>query len=118
MGVLTYYDEFIGISRWGFIRIKTLLFLDPISKNEPEECCNRPPHLKNPYCNEIPVPGDDYFYSKFNVKCIDFVRAFPSVRPGCRLGKEVYWVITILLMLFYAYKNKKIENLLIITNNL
>ncbi|CAI6367680.1 unnamed protein product [Macrosiphum euphorbiae] len=62
---------------------------DPITKNEPEECCNRPPHLKHPYCNEIPVPDDDYFYSKFNVKCIDFVRAFPSVRPGCRLGSRV-----------------------------
>lgn len=71
------------------INLRYLFFLDPITKNEPEECCNRPPSLKNPYCNEIPVPGDDYFYSKFNVKCIDFVRSFPSVRPGCRLGKDV-----------------------------
>jgi len=69
---------------------KPFFFTDPITKNEPEECCNRPPHLKHPYCNEIPVPDDDYFYSKFNVKCIDFVRAFPSVRPGCRLGKRSY----------------------------
>lgn len=80
-------------------------FLDPITKNEPEECCNRPPHLKHPYCNEIPVPDDDYFYSKFNVKCIDFVRAFPSVRPGCRLGKEVCCVVRTLSIscLFYCY---------------
>lgn len=63
-------------------------FADPISKNEPEECCKRPPHLKNPYCNEIPIPDDDYFYGKYNVKCLDFIRAFPSVRPGCRLGKK------------------------------
>ncbi|KAG8323517.1 peroxidase activity protein [Homalodisca vitripennis] len=62
--------------------------LDPLNKNEPEECCNRPPHLKNPYCFEIPVPEDDYFYRKYNVKCQDFVRAFPAVRPGCRLGSR------------------------------
>ncbi|XP_054268783.1 peroxidase-like isoform X2 [Macrosteles quadrilineatus] len=62
--------------------------LDPLNKNEPEECCNRPPHLKNPYCFEIPVPEDDYFYRKWNVKCQDFVRAFPAVRAGCRLGSR------------------------------
>ncbi|CAH0766110.1 unnamed protein product [Bemisia tabaci] len=63
--------------------------LDPINKNEPEECCHRPPHLKNPYCMEIIIPEDDYFYKKFNMKCQDFVRAFPAVRPGCRLGSRV-----------------------------
>ncbi|XKL68847.1 hypothetical protein PGB90_006616 [Kerria lacca] len=63
--------------------------LDPVNKNEPEECCNRPPHLKNPYCMEIPVPEEDYFYQKYNVRCIDFVRAFPSIRPGCRLGSRL-----------------------------
>lgn len=62
------------------------LLTDPLNKNEPEECCNRPPHLKNPYCMEIEVPQDDYFYARHNVKCQDFVRAFPAVRPGCRLG--------------------------------
>lgn len=66
-----------------------IYFSDPKTKNEPEECCNRSPNSKHPYCNEIPIPDDDYFYSKFNIKCIDFVRSFPAVRPGCRLGKEV-----------------------------
>lgn len=42
--------------------------------------------MKHPYCNEIRVPDDDYFYRLFNVKCIDFVRAFPSPRAGCKLG--------------------------------
>ncbi|RZF34320.1 hypothetical protein LSTR_LSTR016280, partial [Laodelphax striatellus] len=60
----------------------------PLNKNEPEECCNRPPHLKNPYCLDIEVPEDDYFYRKFGVKCQDFVRGFPAVRPGCRLGSR------------------------------
>ncbi|XP_020300859.1 chorion peroxidase [Pseudomyrmex gracilis] len=63
--------------------------LDPLNRNDPEECCTRPPHLKNPYCNEILVPDDDYFYRLFNVRCMDFVRAFPAVRPGCRLGSRV-----------------------------
>ncbi|VEN38202.1 unnamed protein product [Callosobruchus maculatus] len=63
--------------------------LDPFSKNDPEECCGRPAHLKHPYCNEIIIPEDDYFYRLWGVKCIDFVRTFPSVRPGCRLGSKV-----------------------------
>lgn len=61
--------------------------LDPVNRNDPEECCKRPPHLKHPYCNEIRIPDDDYFYKLFNVKCIDFVRGFPSPRAGCRLGR-------------------------------
>lgn len=62
--------------------------LDPINRNDPEECCKRPLHLKHPYCNEIRIPDDDYFYRLFNVKCLDFVRAFPSPRAGCRLGSR------------------------------
>ncbi|XP_055300072.1 peroxidase [Sitodiplosis mosellana] len=62
--------------------------LDPANRNDPEECCQRPLHLKHPYCNEIRVPDDDYFYRLFNVKCIDFVRAFPSPRAGCKLGSR------------------------------
>jgi hypothetical protein len=63
---------------------------DPLNRNEPEECCNRPAHLKNPYCLEIHIPADDYFYSLFGLRCQDFVRGFPAVRPGCRLGKQMY----------------------------
>ncbi|KAF4516770.1 hypothetical protein B566_EDAN004609 [Ephemera danica] len=62
--------------------------LDPLNRNEPEECCHRPPHLKNPYCLEIEIPANDYFYGHFNVKCQDFVRGFVAVRPGCRLGSR------------------------------
>ncbi|KAG8258755.1 peroxidase activity protein [Homalodisca vitripennis] len=63
--------------------------LDARNKNDPEECCDRPPHLKHPYCLEIVVPDDDYFYRGYKVKCMDFVRSFPSVRPNCRLGSKV-----------------------------
>ncbi|XP_077296660.1 peroxidase homolog [Arctopsyche grandis] len=62
--------------------------LDPFNRNDPEECCNRPPHQKHPYCNELRIPDDDYFYRLFNIKCIDFVRGFPSPRVGCRLGSR------------------------------
>ncbi|OXU24635.1 hypothetical protein TSAR_006149 [Trichomalopsis sarcophagae] len=63
--------------------------LDAMNRNDPEECCNRAPQDKNPYCNEIQIPEDDYFFRLFNVRCMDFVRAFPGVRPGCRLGSRV-----------------------------
>ncbi|XP_065349910.1 peroxidase [Cloeon dipterum] len=62
--------------------------LDPLNRNEPEECCHRPPHLKNPYCLEIEIPSNDYFYGHYKVKCQDFVRGFVAVRPGCRLGSR------------------------------
>ncbi|PSN32287.1 hypothetical protein C0J52_19510, partial [Blattella germanica] len=62
--------------------------VDPLNRNEPEECCHRPDHLKNPYCLEIQIPADDYFYSLFGLQCQDFVRGFPAVRPGCRLGSR------------------------------
>ncbi|XP_015365016.1 PREDICTED: uncharacterized protein LOC107162575 [Diuraphis noxia] len=60
--------------------------LDPVNRNEPEECCGRPDHLKNKYCYEIKIPEDDNFYRNHNVRCQDFVRAFPGVKPDCRLG--------------------------------
>ncbi|KAF0766189.1 peroxidase-like [Aphis craccivora] len=60
--------------------------LDPVNRNEPEECCGRPDHLKNKYCYEIKIPEDDNFYRNHNVRCQDFVRAFPGVKPDCKLG--------------------------------
>lgn len=85
----------IMIIAWGqfidhdFTLTATLdIFVDPRDRNDPENCCNYPRNLKHPYCNEILVPEDDYFYKLFNVRCINFVRAFPAVRPGCRLGSR------------------------------
>ncbi|XP_050429351.1 peroxidase-like isoform X2 [Adelges cooleyi] len=62
--------------------------LDPVNRNEPEECCDRPEHLKNKYCYEIKIPEDDNFYRSHNVKCQDFVRSYPGVQPDCRLGPK------------------------------
>lgn len=58
-----------------------------MNRNEPEECCGRPDHLKNKYCYEIKIPEDDNFYRNHNVRCQDFVRAFPGVKPDCKLGR-------------------------------
>lgn len=63
-----------------------LVCLDPVNRNEPEECCGRPDHLKNHYCYEIKIPDDDLFYKNHNIRCQDFVRAFPGVKPYCKLG--------------------------------
>ncbi|KAK8750389.1 hypothetical protein OTU49_014805 [Cherax quadricarinatus] len=60
--------------------------LDRRTRNEFEECCNRPPHLKNPYCMEIEIPHDDPFYRLFKFTCIDFARGFPGVQQNCKLG--------------------------------
>ncbi|XP_065225985.1 chorion peroxidase-like isoform X2 [Planococcus citri] len=60
--------------------------LDPINRNEVRSCCDTPPSQQNPYCFEIEIPRDDYFYRKFNIRCQDFVRSFPGVRPDCKLG--------------------------------
>lgn len=79
---------------------------DPVNKNDPEECCDRPPHQKHPYCLEIIVPDDDYFYKGYKVKCMDFVRSFPSVRPGCRLGTLTF---ICLLLRKYFIQIKKVK---------
>jgi hypothetical protein len=85
---------------------------DPLNRNEPEECCNRPAHLKNPYCLEIHIPADDYFYSLFGLRCQDFVRGFPAVRPGCRLGEGPTVTISrpclrnVLQLVTPAFRNK------------
>lgn len=60
-----------------------------MTRNEPEECCHRPPEARNPYCIQIDIPHDDPFYGVYGVRCIDFVRGFPGVRAGCRMGKKM-----------------------------
>lgn len=42
--------------------------------------------MPNKYCNNIDIAADDPFFSRFGVRCLDFVRGFPGVRHGCRLG--------------------------------
>lgn len=32
------------------------------------------------------VPEDDWFYGKFGIKCLEFVRSAPSTRIDCELG--------------------------------
>lgn len=34
----------------------------------------------------IPVPPDDWFYSHFGIRCLEFVRSSPTSHVGCSLG--------------------------------
>ncbi|XP_040568625.2 LOW QUALITY PROTEIN: salivary peroxidase/catechol oxidase [Lepeophtheirus salmonis] len=55
------------------------------------QCCNgdganlRDSDL-HPDCMPIDIPHDDYFYSSFGARCMEFVRSSPSARLGCTLG--------------------------------
>ncbi|CAG0879688.1 unnamed protein product [Cyprideis torosa] len=42
-----------------------------------------PPH---PGCFPIPIPRDDPFFSRFNQRCMEFVRSMPGPRPDCGFG--------------------------------
>lgn len=60
-------------------------------------CCTKdgsdmlPPHLMHYACLPIPVPADDYFYGKFNQKCINFVRSSLAPQDECKMsyGKQL-----------------------------
>lgn len=41
---------------------------------------------EHPACKPIDVPEDDRFYSRHEVKCLNFVRNAPGPRPNCNLG--------------------------------
>jgi hypothetical protein len=75
---------------WSLFWLRCVMWIttDPLDRNEFEECC-RPPlgSPPNKYCFNIDVPANDEFFSRFGVRCIDFVRGFPGVRHGCRLGR-------------------------------
>ncbi|XP_068209446.1 peroxidase-like isoform X2 [Palaemon carinicauda] len=60
--------------------------LDRRTKNELEECCNRPPNGRDPHCMPIEIPRDDKFYSLFRFTCLDFTRGFQGLRQNCKLG--------------------------------
>lgn len=71
-----------------------ILTTDPLNRNEFEDCCRpRPGRQPSKYCFNIDVAPHDEFFSRFGVRCIDFVRGFPGVRHGCRLGMLYYRLI-------------------------
>ena len=53
-------------------------------------CCQGgrklPPNSLHPECFPIEIPSNDIFFSKFNQKCMEFVRSMPAERPDCSLG--------------------------------
>lgn len=67
--------------------ISLFIYLDPVTRNEPEEdCCELPPGLKNPECLEIKLPKGDPFFSLFRQSCMEFFRGLPGLRQNCKLG--------------------------------
>ena len=44
------------------------------------------PNSLHPECFPIEIPSNDIFFSRFNQKCMEFVRSMPAERPDCSLG--------------------------------
>ena len=42
--------------------------------------------FQHPECMPIPVPFDDWFLSRFDIRCMEFVRSAPSTNIDCHLG--------------------------------
>ena len=53
-------------------------------------CCQNgrklPPNQLHPECLPIEIPSNDFFFSRFGQKCMEFVRSMPAERPDCSLG--------------------------------
>ena len=53
-------------------------------------CCQfgqkSPPNQLHPECLPIEIPRNDIFFSRFNQRCMEFVRSMPAERPDCSLG--------------------------------
>lgn len=45
-----------------------------------------PPELEHPSCLPIPVSMEDPFFSRFGLRCMEFVRSAPSSRINCKLS--------------------------------
>ncbi|XP_074027515.1 uncharacterized protein [Leptinotarsa decemlineata] len=45
-----------------------------------------PPELTHPSCLPISVSSDDWFFGKFGIRCMEFLRSAPSTRIDCDLG--------------------------------
>nr|XP_022905517.1 peroxidase-like [Onthophagus taurus]XP_022905518.1 peroxidase-like [Onthophagus taurus] len=46
-----------------------------------------PPRHQHPFCLPIEIPDNDDFYSKFNIKCLSYVRSLPAISDDCTLGR-------------------------------
>ena len=53
------------------------------------------PDLLHPDCQPIKVLSTDYFYSRHNATCMEFVRSSPAPRKDCSLGpRDQVWPLT------------------------
>ncbi|XP_057669934.1 peroxidase-like [Diorhabda carinulata] len=45
-----------------------------------------PKELSHPSCLPIEIPENDWFFGKFDISCMEFLRSAPSTRINCDLG--------------------------------
>lgn len=56
------------------------------------QCCSQdfsrrlPPEITSPACSPVDVPVNDYFYSQYNVKCLNYIRSETSLPESCAVG--------------------------------
>ena len=54
------------------------------------KCCQGgqklPRDSLHPECFPIEIPSNDFFFSRFSQRCMEFVRSMPAERPDCNLG--------------------------------
>lgn len=67
----------------------TAFFL--VVSGKPIACCRSngyslPPREQHPDCAPISVPENDPFYSEHRIRCLDYVRSLPVLRPECNFG--------------------------------
>lgn len=84
---------------------------DPRTNKTPKCCDGGSPH---PNCLPIEIPAHDPFYSKFNQRCMNFVRTQAGLRHNCRLGtRESFNEVSSVLDVSTVYGNeeKDVQNL-------
>jgi peroxidase len=84
---------------------------DPRTNKTPKCCDGSTPH---PNCLPIEIPQDDSFYSKFNQRCMNFVRSQAGLRHNCRLGaRDSFNTVSSVLDVSTVYGNteKKTQSL-------
>ncbi|XP_055346390.1 peroxidase-like isoform X2 [Paramacrobiotus metropolitanus] len=50
------------------------------------KCCDTTAACLHPACFPISIPPDDPFYTQHGLHCLEFVRAQPAPREGCKIG--------------------------------
>ena len=78
-----------------YVRVCACSYIDTVTLKEPECCDHHSEHQSGVYgpkpevhhnCFPIEISPHDPFYRHHGISCMNFLRSFAGVRPGCRLG--------------------------------